>query len=53
MWFFFSFSIRVCYFSDRTAIYGVGMDEYGTIGRSFLTVAFQILVDLVPTKKKE
>ena len=29
------------------------MDEYGTIGRSFLTVAFQILVDLVPTKKKK
>ncbi|KAF9670396.1 hypothetical protein SADUNF_Sadunf13G0063900 [Salix dunnii] len=40
------FSIRVCYFSDGTTIYGVGMDEYGTIGGSLLTVAFQILLSM-------
>ncbi|KAF9688296.1 hypothetical protein SADUNF_Sadunf02G0182800 [Salix dunnii] len=38
-------------FPDGTAAHGVGMDEYGSTGGSLLTVAFQILVDSVPTAK--
>ncbi|KAI5599586.1 hypothetical protein POPTR_002G230200v4 [Populus trichocarpa] len=38
-------------FPDGTAAHGVGMDESGSTGGSLLTVAFQILVDSVPTAK--
>ncbi|KAJ6956274.1 homeobox-leucine zipper protein HDG2-like isoform X2 [Populus alba x Populus x berolinensis] len=38
-------------FPDGTAAHGVGMEESGSTGGSLLTVAFQILVDSVPTAK--